>query len=114
MSTRSILNAADAPFVVDGRREGAAYVVRVAGELDVATAEALRHELHRAERTDAARIVLDLSGLEFVDASGVHVVLEADARSRADGGRLTLLGGPEHVQRVFVMVGAADRLPFVA
>jgi anti-sigma B factor antagonist len=106
--------AAGAALVVDGRREGAAYVVRVAGELDLATATALRDELHRAELTDAARIVLDLSSLDFIDASGVQVVLEADARSRVDGGRLRIVRGPEHLHRVLVMVGVADRLPFGA
>jgi anti-sigma B factor antagonist len=108
---RSIPERGD-PLVVDCSRDRGELVIRVSGELDLATVDVLRDALQRAEAADARRIVLDLSGLDFIDARGVHVVLEAEARSRSDGLRLALVRGPDHVQRVFVLAGVADTLPF--
>jgi anti-anti-sigma factor len=64
------------------------------------------------EDSDALSIVLDLSALEFMDTTGVRLIIQADARSRADSNRLALLRGPRAVQRVFELTGLLDRLPF--
>lgn len=93
-------------------RDGALHTIRLEGELDLATAEELERELMRVESSDALSIVLDLSALEFIDSTGVRVLLQADARSRADANRLALLRGPKAVQRVFELTGILDRLPF--
>ena len=89
-------------------------VIALAGELDLDGAGRVDDALRRAEATDARRIVLDLSGLDFIDSSGIRVVIGAEARSRGDGGRLTLIRGPRAVQRVFEISGIADRMPFAA
>ena len=52
-------------------------------------------------------------GQEFVDSTGIRVVVIADTRSRADANRLSLLRPSDGVFRVFVICGMADRLPFV-
>jgi anti-sigma B factor antagonist len=68
-------------------------VLRPRGELDLAGAEPLETELKRVEATDAAAIVVDLTGVEFMDCSGVRVLLDAHRRSREDGDRLRLVPG---------------------
>jgi anti-anti-sigma factor len=93
-------------------RGGVLHTVRLEGELDLANAAELERELRRVEHTDALSIVLDLSGLEFIDSTGVRLLIEAEARSRADGDRLTLLRGPGQVQRILELTGILDRLPF--
>lgn len=50
-------------------------------------------ERKRVEATDARAIVLDLAGLTFLSSSGIHLLLRAKARSRADSNGLTLLRG---------------------
>jgi anti-anti-sigma factor len=113
---RGSLRGADAYHVgqltVHSERDGVLHTIRVQGELDLATAEQLERELARVESSDALAIVLDLSALEFIDSTGVRVILQADARSRADSQRLALLRGPRAVQRVFELTGILDRLPF--
>lgn len=89
------------------------YVVAPYGELDLATAPDLQRAMDRAEASDAREIVLDLSHLSFLDSTGLRLVIHADARSRSDGNRLRLLRGSESVQRLFVLCGLADRLPWV-
>lgn len=93
-------------------REGDLHTICLFGELDLASAEAVQRELQLVEATDAEAIVVDLSGLTFMDSTGVRLIVSADARSRADSDRLTLLRGPANVQRVFALTGLEDRLPF--
>lgn len=88
------------------------YVIALVGELDLDGVERVSEQLLRAEATDATQIVLDLAGLQFIDSSGVRLILEADARSRANGDRLRLIHGSAAVQRVFVLSGVEDRLPW--
>ena len=97
---------------VQSERDGVLHTIRLEGELDLATAEDLERELLRVEGSDALSIVLDLSALEFIDSTGVRLLLQADERSRANSNRLALLRGPRAVQRVFELTGILDRLPF--
>ena len=100
-------------FTLRSERDGGTHRISPSGELDLATAPDLEAELLRVEATDADAIVLDLSGLDFIDSTGIRLVVMADARSRADSNRLSLLRPSDGVFRVFVICGMADRLPFV-
>ena len=92
-------------------RHGDVHVIELRGELDLDGAPQLEEELHSVERSDAASIVVDLGGLEFIDSTGVRLlVLAAD---RSPEGRFSLLRGPHQVHRVFELTDLADRLPFV-
>ena len=86
--------------------------VRVTGELDVATAPILARALSQAD-TRAQRVVLDLRELTFIDSSGVHVIIDASRRATASGRALVLVRGPEHIDRVLFLTGAADRQAIV-
>lgn len=99
-------------LTVSSEREGDTHTICAMGELDLATVGALEQELERVESTDAESIVVDLSGLTFMDSTGVRLMLRADARSRADANRLTLLRGPAAVQRVLELSGVEQQLPF--
>ncbi|MET0749523.1 MAG: STAS domain-containing protein, partial [Solirubrobacterales bacterium] len=52
-------------------RDGRRLMLAVHGEIDLANAGLLDAELERAEETDAEEIVLDLSGVEFIDSTGL-------------------------------------------
>ena len=99
-------------LMVHSEREGDLHTIYVRGELDLATAHDLERELIKVEDTDALSIILDLSDLEFIDSTGVRVLLSAHARSRANSNRLTLLRGSAAVQRVFEVTGILNLLPF--
>jgi anti-anti-sigma factor len=59
------------------------------------------------------RVVLDLSGLTFMDSSGVHAAIQLLERSRAENFRLAIVPGPPSVQRIFDICDLAKTLPFV-
>ena len=92
-------------------RDGDVYAICPSGELDLSTADLLQRELERLEASDPRWILLDLSGLTFIDSTGVRLLLSAHARSR-DSDRLTMLRGSAAVQRVLQLTGVADLLPF--
>jgi len=87
----------------------------LAGELDLATRELVRDALMEVGEPAPQRLVLDLSGLTFIDVSGLHVLLAAAERCRASAApTLKLVPGPPPVHEVFEITGLADRLPFTA
>jgi anti-anti-sigma factor len=94
-------------------RAGDVHTIHLFGELDLASAGRVEHELTRVEGTDARLIILDLSGLGYMDSTGVALLLEAHARSRKGRDRLALVRGPAEVQRVFELCSVDDLLPFV-
>ena len=99
-------------FEVRSERRGKDQVLALSGELDLATAPHVETELQAAEATDVDQIILDLCGLDFIDSTGLRLIINADARSKANGQRLKLLPGPPQVQRIFEITATADRLPF--
>lgn len=77
----------------------------IEGELDAASADALDRELERAEESNSERIVLDLSGLGFIDSRGVRTLLIAARRSSADSDRLTVIPASGQVAKVLELTG---------
>lgn len=97
---------------IASRREGDTHTITLTGELDIANAGGVEQELIRVEGTDARAIVVDLSGVTFMDSIGIRLLLLADARSRADSDRLAIQRPSDHVRRVLRIAGVAQRLPF--
>jgi anti-anti-sigma factor len=100
------------PLRIESRREGDAVVVALNGELDLASAPDLERELREAESGHPSRVVIDLSGLGFMDSTGLQALLRT--RERADAGtyQLALRRGPHQVQRVFELTKTADAFRF--
>jgi anti-anti-sigma factor len=101
------------PLTIRSTRQEDEHVLALHGELDLGGVEAVQEEMRRVEQTDASRIIVDLSGLEFMDSSGLRTILWIDARSRTDGGRVVFVRGGPAVQRLFRMTDTEDRLPFL-
>ena len=87
--------------LTDGTRVG------VSGELDVASATQLRDALESVE--PAQRVLLDLSGVSFIDSTGLHLLLQISTLSRRNGDRLRIITSPE-VNRVIALSDLADLL----
>ena len=92
------------------QREGDAHIIELIGELDLDGAPKLEDELRSAEASDASSIVVDLGGLEFIDSTGLRLLVMA--AERCPDGRFSLLRGPKQVHRVFEITDLVDRLPF--
>jgi anti-sigma B factor antagonist len=98
-------------FDVAEKGTGAERTIRPAGELDIATAPQLEQALLEGRRAGDV-VVLDLSGLAFIDSTGLRVVVRATNAARDDGWTLRLRRARPQVQRIFDIAGIADALPF--
>ena len=93
---------------------GTVATVALSGELDVAGASLLEHEINRIIGDhDVTQLVIDLSGLDFMDSTGLRTMVLADQRAREEGRRLTLVRGRPDVQRVFEITRMTEQLLFV-
>lgn len=90
------------------RAEGATAVVRAIGEIDVRTAPSLRHALDRAVLEGSGDVVLDLSGVGFVDSSGLGVIL--GRYRRMPEGRSLILRAPRAHVRGLLEISGVTRL----
>ena len=83
------------------------------GELDVATAGALEHQLIQAAADEPALLVLDLSELGFMDSTGLRAVLSAAERARHAAYEFAVVRGSSQVQRLFELTQVGERLRIV-
>jgi anti-sigma B factor antagonist len=81
-------------------------VVAASGEIDLYTAPRLAAELDNVLTKDSAtRIVVDMSGVDFCDSTGMNVLLSALKRSREGGGGLELAGPRPAVRKILQVTG---------
>jgi anti-sigma B factor antagonist len=93
---------------------GEVAVVALTGELDVAGSALLEHEIDRISADhDPRALVLDLSGLDFMDSTGLRLVVLADSRAREQGRQFALVRGRDDVHRVFQITRMDDRVRFI-
>ena len=92
--------------------EDGVYVIRLRGELDMASCDAVDAELRRAEAGSADRILLDVNELQFIDSSGLQVILKAKRRADISGRRLRITRGTGHVADMFRLTALDMTLPF--
>ena len=83
---------------IDGWR-----VLRLAGEIDVATAPRLRDRLVQLVTEGPPQLVVDLSGVTFIDSMGLGALISGLKRARAHDGDLRLAGASDHVARVLAI-----------
>jgi anti-sigma B factor antagonist len=95
-------------FGLVGRRLDSAYVIRVRGEIDVASAPEVRRALSSAITLPAVRVILDLCDVGFIDSTGLQTLLHAQRRLR-DLHRQFVIVCPEgQVLRAFEIANLLD------
>jgi anti-sigma B factor antagonist len=100
-------------FRVETQTTGRLTLLTVTGELDLVSSPVLERELERAYASDRELILLDLRRLEFMDSTGLHLLVKAQQRAEEAGRRLTLTKGGEQVQRLLDLTGVADVVKIV-
>ncbi len=87
-------------------RKGNALVARLSGELDHSAATRLRGELDALiDETGVTRLLLDVSALEFMDSSGIGLVIGRYKRMARRGGSVAVIGSNARIDRIFNMAG---------
>jgi len=87
-----------------------AWSVVVRGEIDMQTAPKLEGVLDDVIAQDARLVKLDLQQVDFLDSSGLRVILEASNQLSEQDGQLVLEGASAAVERVLELTGVIERL----
>ena len=95
--------------VVDAGLRGAPGVA-VRGEVDIAAAPLLEQALDAGIRASTGAFVIDLSDADFMDSSGLAVILRARALLGREDRAVAIVCGPGPVRRLFELAGVADLL----
>jgi anti-sigma B factor antagonist len=96
------------PFRIEVRDAEHAVVFTLSGELDLASAPELEHELQRAIEMERQLVVVDLRGLGFMDSSGIAVLVKAHQRARTVGRSFAVVKGSPQVERLFEITGVDE------
>lgn len=99
---------------VSTRDEGGRVVVVAIGEVDVFTAPALDAELYRLIEDGKVSIVVDLSRVDFLDSTGLSVLVKALKRIREVDGTLDVVVTADRVAKVFRLTGLDALIPLHA
>lgn len=100
-------------FNVDVRRDGSAAVVAVRGELDLASGPELEAQLDQLAGPETQLVVVDLRQLDFMDSTGLSIIVRAHQRLADQGCEMGLVKGSQQVQRLLDLTGVAERLRLV-
>jgi anti-sigma B factor antagonist len=103
------------PFDVTLKRagEGEEAMITVSGDIDIASVARLEAVRQEALASDPPAILIDLSGVHFIDSSGLKFLIDTYAQAKQDGWTLRLKRPAETAMRAFTVTGADRHLPFM-
>jgi anti-sigma B factor antagonist len=95
----------DVELKVTTRAQGEHTVLAVTGEIDLYTAPTLQSELMAALGRGQVRLIVDMSGVDFCDSTGINVLLSAHRHAREGGGELMLASVGSATRKVLQVTG---------
>jgi anti-anti-sigma factor len=101
------------PFSVTVSKDGDRATLELRGELDMSGTDRLRVALEQAEEPPSGLLVLDLSKLDFIDSTGLEVLLRAARRAHDSGRRLIVARPSRYVRRLLEMTAIDQTLDVV-
>jgi anti-sigma B factor antagonist len=97
------------PFKVRSEQEAGVFVIAVEGELDMNTAARLERELEVRAAAESP-LLIDLSRCEFIDSTGIALIVRSWQRLEEDGS-FALCGVGDQVKRVLDVTGLQSTIP---
>ena len=91
---------------------GEATLIELEGEIDLHSAPPLKAALLEIGATQSARLCLDLTGVSFLDSTGIGALVGTLKKTREGNGQIAFFGAKPRVKRVFQIAGLWNALPF--
>jgi anti-sigma B factor antagonist len=101
------------PFEIRNELDDGAGRLILTGELDIATAPQVEEAALAMLEQSVRRLVIDLSGLTFIDSSGLRTLIVLNDRSAGEDWTFALIRPSEPSLSVFQITGADENLPFI-
>lgn len=93
------------------RQEGPITVVTAKGEIDVFTAPDLDEGLRAVLAKGGDKIIVDLTGVAFLDSTGLGVLVKCLKAARTSGGWVRLVVRTEKIRKIFDITGLDAAMP---
>jgi anti-sigma B factor antagonist len=100
-----------ASFEMDTEERSGELVVRLSGDLDLAALDAVDTALAQAQAGHSS-VQVDLRGLEFIDSTGIRLLLIAHKRAKKKGDQFCVIRGSERIQRLLALTDLDQKLRF--
>ena len=84
--------------------------MRVVGEIDLATADAVEAPILELLGCGIETVVLDLREVSFMDSSGIRVLISSHQYAEDRGAHLSIVAGTSRSREVLELTGAIDHL----
>ncbi len=81
------------------------YIVKISGDIDHYTSEIIKKEIYKNTNRYIKDMIMDLSDVDFMDSSGIGMVLGRYKEVKDKDGRLALVGVKGNMERIFNMSG---------
>ncbi len=93
--------------------KGATLLARIRGEIDLAVADSLRSALDKElnGNDEIRHIVVNMGGVNYIDSSGLGVLLGRYRRVSKGGGEMFIVGAPPNVRKIIEMSGLLRIIP---
>jgi anti-sigma B factor antagonist len=98
-------------LMLDSRVEGDWAVVDVKGEIDLHTAPKLRERMTELVEQGQRRVILNMEALDFMDSTGLGVLIGSLKRLKENEGTLALVAPQHPIQRVLSVTGLTKVFP---
>jgi anti-sigma B factor antagonist len=98
-------------IVIDSRTEGDWSVIDVKGEVDVYTAPKLREKIVDLVNQGSTKLIVNLEGVEFLDSTGLGVLVGGLKRVKSHDGTLALVCTKPKILKVFSITGLSKVFP---
>jgi anti-anti-sigma factor len=100
-------------FAIDSQVQADSARMSVSGELDIATVGQLEAEVGSVLAQGIRALVLDLSGLTFIDSSALRLFIVLGERSAEEDWQLSMIRPSGQARSIFQISGAEEHLPFI-
>jgi anti-anti-sigma factor len=100
------------PFHAQVRGRGGVAVVELQGQLDARADLALTTAFEEAVRTDPSAVLLAFDGVDYINSTGIALIVGLLAHARAQGLAVLVCGLSEHYQHIFEITRLADFMQF--
>jgi anti-sigma B factor antagonist len=101
------------PFEIHRELENGAARLTVVGELDIATVPELERAARALLGSSLQELLIDISGVSFIDSSGLRLLIELSNDAGAGGWTLKLTPPPAEILTIFRISGVEENLPFL-
>lgn len=99
---------AAARFTANVRERTAVPVIDLRGEIDAAAEEALDAAYSEASERNSSAILLNFAGVDYINSTGIALIVAVLARARRDHRQVTAYGLSDHYREIFQITRLAD------